>query len=73
MSATLAAALEQLDKAIASVDQAFTKRIATLQQQKLALSEQCDTERAKNQLATKELAATISQLETYLQRTGTGN
>lgn len=73
MSASLATALEQLDKAIAAVDQAFTKRITTLQQQKLALSEQCNSEREKNQTATKELAATISQLETYLQRTGTGN
>ena len=73
MSASLATALEQLDKAIASVDQAFAKRLRTLQQQQQELANQCEIERVKNQTATKELTATIAQLETYLQRTGTGN
>ncbi len=76
MSASLATALEQLDKAIAAVDQAFAQRLTVLQQQNQHLSQQCDTERAKNQVATTELTATITQLETYLgrtsaQRTGT--
>lgn len=66
MSATLTNALEQLDKAIAAVDQAFAKRLQTLQQQ-------VEAERTKNQTATRELASTIAQLETYLQRTGTGH
>ena len=62
MSVTLTTALEQLDKAIAAVDQAFTKRLAMLEQQYVA-------ERGKNQTATQELSATITQLETYLGRT----
>lgn len=66
MSASLTNALEQLDKAIAAVDQAFSGRLQKLQQQ-------VETERTKNQTATRELASTIAQLETYLQRTGTGN
>ncbi|HEY1097157.1 MAG TPA: hypothetical protein VGF14_07955 [Alphaproteobacteria bacterium] len=62
----LTAALEQLDRAIAAVDQAFTKRMQTL-------NEQCEVEREKNRTVSKELNNTIAQLETYLQRTGTGN
>lgn len=62
----LTAALEQLDRAIAAVDQAFTKRMQIL-------NEQCETEREKNRTVSKELNNTIAQLETYLQRTGTGN
>lgn len=62
----LTAALEQLDRAIASVDQALTKRVQ-------ALNAQCETEREKNRKVSTELNNTIAQLETYLQRTGTGN
>jgi hypothetical protein len=61
----LTTALEQLDRAIANLDQAFTKRLTDL-------NITCETEREKNRLVSKELNATIAQLETYLQRTGTG-
>ena len=66
----LTTALEQLDRAIAAVDQAFSNRLATLEQQQKELSAQCELERTKNRQATQDLAATIAQLETYLQRTG---
>ena len=68
----LTSALEQLDRAIAAVDQAFSTRLTALQQQKQNLTAECNAEREKNRVVAKELSSTIAQLETYLQRTGTG-
>ncbi len=69
MSASLTTALEQLDKAIVAVDQAFAQRLARLERQKHDLAKQVEAEREKNISATKELSATINQLESYLGRT----
>lgn len=65
-------ALEQLDRAIASVDQAFSARLAKMQKQITSLEQAYEAEREKNRLVSSDLSATIAQLETYLQRTGTG-
>lgn len=65
-------ALEQLDRAIAAVDGAFTARLTLLEKQKQSLQDAYEAEREKNRIVSSELSATIAQLETYLQRTGTG-
>jgi hypothetical protein len=65
-------ALEQLDRAIASVDQAFSARLANMQKQITSLEQAYAAEREKNRLINDDLSTTIAQLETYLQRTGTG-
>jgi hypothetical protein len=72
MMSALTHALEQLDRAIAAVDTALATRLDVLEKQKKTLQEAYEAEREKNRIVSSDLSATIAQLETYLQRTGTG-